>query len=174
MFKDMQQFLSSDVCLSCEGCCRFDKNKSDWRPKIGKSEEPVISDYLVSSEKIATRLVVEKGGYLEDKLCHGMYACKHFNPEDTTCGIYEVRPFECRLYPFVLTRLNNKVEVSVHLTCPYVQRTKDTREYYQYVEYLKEFFNKPEVGAFLKNNLHLFGKYSGYEDELLPVFAFNP
>jgi len=170
MFSDMKQFLSSDVCLSCEGCCRFDKGKSVWRPKVGEVEERPIIVNLPLSKKIESRSIFEKGGYLKDKLCHGMYACTFFNPDDTTCGIYHNRPFECRLYPFVLTRLENKPAVSVHLSCPYVQQKKGTPEYDQYVSYLKEYFKKAEVSSLLKENSHLFGDYAGYESELEWVF----
>jgi len=170
MFSEMKQFLSSDVCLSCEGCCRFDKEKSDWRPKVGTSEEEVITLNLPLAEKSQSRSLVEKGGYLNDKLCHGLYVCRFFNTDDSTCGIYRNRPFECRLYPFLLTRLQQKRAVSVHLSCPYVQEKKGTSEYDQYVLYLKEYFKKIEVNSLLRENPHLFGDYLGYEDELEWIF----
>jgi len=170
MFNEMKQFLSSDVCLSCEGCCRFDKEKSDWRPKVGKSEERSIASNLMLGEKAESKRLVERGGYLDDKLCHGLYACIFFNPDDSTCGIYHNRPFECRLYPFVLTRLEEKPAVSVHLSCPYVQEKKGTLEYDQYVCYLKEFLKTDAVDSLLRKNPHLFGDYLGYETELEWVF----
>lgn len=166
----MKQFLSSDVCLSCEGCCRFDKEKSDWRPKVGASEERSMIANLAPAEKIGSRALVEKGGYLTDKLCHGMYMCTFFNPDDSTCGVYHHRPFECRLYPFVLTRVEQKPVVCVHLPCPYVQKKKGTLEYDQYVLYLKDYFKKTEVHSLLKENPHLFGDYLGYEADLELVF----
>jgi Fe-S-cluster containining protein len=170
MFSDMKQFLSSKMCLSCEGCCRFDKGKSQWRPKVGDSEERAIIVNMPSTEKIGSRRLVEKGGYLNDKLCHGMYMCTFFNPDDSTCGIYHNRPFECRLYPFVLTRLKQKLSVCVHLPCPYIQEKKGTLEYDQYIFYLKEYLKKAEVNSLLKENSHLFGDYVGYEAELEWVF----
>jgi len=38
MFKDLPQCVPQGVCLSCDGCCRFDKRTSAWRPKIGADE----------------------------------------------------------------------------------------------------------------------------------------
>ncbi len=154
----MKQFFSSDVCLSCEGCCRFDREKSEWRPKVGKSE------------KIFAQTTIERGGYLDDKSCQGIYVCGFFNFRDTTCSVYHDRPFECRLYPFVLTCFNQKQAVSIHLSCPYVQEQKETEVYNQYVGYLKDFFLKPEVSTLLKKNPYLFGDYSGYESELEWIF----
>ncbi|MCK5180608.1 MAG: YkgJ family cysteine cluster protein [Candidatus Omnitrophica bacterium] len=170
MLTEMKQFLSSDVCLSCEGCCRFDKEKSDWRPKVGESEERAIVANLTVAEKIESKKLVERGGYLSDKSCHGMHVCTFFHSDDSTCRIYHNRPFECRLYPFVLTRLRQARAVSVHLSCPYVQEKKGTLEYDQYVGYLKELFQSPEVDSLLRKNAHLFGDYSGYEAELEWVF----
>jgi Fe-S-cluster containining protein len=170
MFNNMKQFLSSEVCLSCEGCCRFDKEKSDWRPKVGESEERSIIINLPLDKKIESRSIIEKGGYLKDKLCHGMFTCTFFNSDDSTCGIYHNRPFECKLYPFVLTKVDHRVSVSVHLPCPYVQQKKGSVAYDKYTMYLKELFQKPDVKLFLKENSHLFGDYLGYELELEWVF----
>lgn len=170
MLDKIQNFLSSDVCLSCEGCCRFDKEKSDWRPKVGQSEERPIMVSLSLDKKMCAQGLIEKGGYLKDKLCHGMYACTFFNPDDSTCGIYHHRPFECRLYPFVLTKLNQKQVVCVHLPCPYIQQKKEHKKYDEYAEYLKDFFQNPEIASFLEENPHLFGDYLGYEDELEWIF----
>ena len=108
MCSDMKQFLRSDVCLSCEGCCRFNKEKSEWRPKVTNAEIKLISE-----EKIASGERVEEDGYLNDKLCHGTHVCTFFNPEDSTCAIYDIRPFECRLYPFVLTKVDQAPAVDV-------------------------------------------------------------
>lgn len=171
MFNNMKQFLSSDVCLSCEGCCRFDKEKSDWRPKVGKSEEPPIVENLSDKQNAELKPhLFEKGGYIQDKLCHGLFTCVFFNSEDTTCGIYQNRPFECRLYPFVLTLKNNKPVVCVHLTCPYIQTEKDSPKYHEYVSYLKNLFQEEKTQSLLVTNPHLFGKYLGYENELEWVF----
>jgi len=170
MFDNIKQFLSSDVCLSCEGCCRFDKEKSDWRPKVGGGEEKSIKNSLPPDKNIELKKISEKGGYLNDKLCHGMYVCTYFNSEDSTCGIYHNRPFECKLYPFVLTKVNEKQAVSVHLACPYVKQKKNSVEYESFVNYLKQYFEREEVITLLKNNPHLFGDYCGYENELEWIF----
>jgi Fe-S-cluster containining protein len=163
MFENMKKFLLSDVCLSCDGCCRFDREKSDWRPKVGKVEAEALSEN-------GMKAAVEKGGYLQDKLCRDIYACTFFNLDDTTCTIYPTRPFECRLYPFVLTKKNGQQSVCVHLNCPYVDKNKGSEAYAEHIAYLKEFFREPEVVSLLRGNPHLFGDYLGYEDELEWIF----
>lgn len=173
MFSDMKQFLSSDICLSCQGCCRFDQEKSDWRPKVGELEERPILAHLPLDKKVESRGLIEKGSYLKDKLCQGTYMCTFLNPDDTKCEIYYYRPFECRLYPFVLTRLHKKPALSVHLPCPVVLQKKNTPAYDEYVDYLKTFFQKTEVLRLIRENPQLFGSYQGYENELEWVFDMS-
>ncbi|MCA9401080.1 MAG: YkgJ family cysteine cluster protein [Candidatus Omnitrophica bacterium] len=170
MFTDLKQFLSSQMCLSCDGCCRFDSLNNDWRPKVGAIE----ADHLIQNKKLkapASRAgIIDGGGYLPDKACHGLFMCEFFNLEDTTCAIYHHRPFECRLYPFVLTKRLDKNAVSVHLTCPYIMKMKGSSEYDRYVSYLKDYFTRNDLLVFLQENPHLFGEYPGYESELEEVF----
>ena len=66
--------------------------------------------------------------------------------------------------------IEEKLFVSVHLACPYIQENKESSKYEQYVDYLELFFKRNDVESFLKDNPHLFGTYVGYESELEKVF----
>ncbi|VAX35799.1 hypothetical protein MNBD_UNCLBAC01-324 [hydrothermal vent metagenome] len=158
----MKQFLSSKTCLSCEGCCRFLEQKSKWRAKVTVCEQKNISKCFP--------LKINSKGYLKDKPCHGKFACTFFNPKNTTCTIYDKRPFECSLYPFILTNRDNKPSVSVHLACPYIQDKKDSSEYTRYVIYLKKIFKTPKIQNLLKTNPFLFSDYGNDQIELEVVF----
>ena len=39
---DLQQFVPSQVCLSCNGCCRFKDEASVWRPRPASDEIEAI------------------------------------------------------------------------------------------------------------------------------------
>lgn len=165
MFKDFKKLITSDICLSCDGCCQFDGINNDWRAKAGEAEADIIVQ-----KAIAPKDIIADGGYLKEKLCHGIYVCEFFDTDTHKCGIYEDRPFECRLYPFVLTRCHDKPAVSVHLSCPYVQENSDSQSYEKYIIYLKKYFQRQDLKEFLQVNPHLFGDYRGYEKELAHVF----
>ena len=173
MISDMKQFVPSQVCLGCDGCCRFKEEDSAWRPRIAESEKKQISTKPGLAEKIFSKATIAEDGHLKAVACHGLYICNFFNPEHNTCGIYHARPFDCQLYPFVLTKDQEKIAVCVHLNCPYVQEKRKAEEFPRYVDYLKEFFVRAEVKTFLKKNPTLVGDYSPYREELEQIMVLN-
>ncbi|MCI0405004.1 MAG: phosphoribosylanthranilate isomerase [candidate division Zixibacteria bacterium] len=38
MPEELKQFVPQEVCLACDGCCRFKEDSSEWRPKVAKTE----------------------------------------------------------------------------------------------------------------------------------------
>ena len=172
MFASLKQFVPQEVCLSCDGCCRFKEHDSSWRPQMTKEEidrnaQSKLADLILSKDSI------EHNGYIKTVPCHGQHLCSFFNPEHNTCRIYTHRPFECQLYPFVLTKHNGQAKVSVHLSCPHIERTRTTAEFREYVSYLKEYFQQSSVRNFLKHNPALIGDYSEYSHELEDLFMVN-
>ena len=154
----IKQFVPSSVCLKCDGCCRFQLADSPWRPKTGQQEAVEGT---------------EKAGYVKTVARDGRHQCVHFNHDDNTCGVYAKRPFECSLYPFVLSKSSRGIELFVHLACPYVQENQLKPEIRDYADYLKEFFNQPRTKTFLKNNSRLLHDYSPYKKELQHLFSIE-
>ena len=170
MNNNLNQFVPSEVCLQCDGCCRFKEENSAWQPKMAKEEiaqlrKTGLADLILSKE------IFSQEGSIKTISCHGEHLCSFFNPQDHTCRIYSSRPFECRLYPFVLTRKNKQTVISVHRLCPFVQQKRSTRDFDDYVAYLKNFFQEKEILAFLKRNPDLAGDYSDYQAELEYLFS---
>lgn len=174
MTNDIKQFLSSKVCLSCDGCCRFKESDSSWRPKITaddiaqtvKSGSPSVvysKDTIAADGRLKT--VPDKA-----RTCH---FCCFFLPETNACRIYEFRPFECRLYPFLLTKKDGKNMMAVHLYCPFIQKTKNSPEFSRYVDYLRSFFSRGEIIAFMRENPSLVGDESNDQDELKHLFSIG-
>ena len=159
MIKDFPQFVSQEVCLSCDGCCRFAEKNSSWRPKVAR--EKIDECY---------RQELDEDGYIKATERRGRIQCVFFQPEDHTCHVYERRPFECRLYPFLLMRKGDDVAVGVHLSCPYIQEKWQETEFRHYVEELQRYFQKQEVLEFIRRNQELLGNYSGCEQEVERLF----
>lgn len=126
-----------------------------------------------ANDASSTHPVVDDDGYITTKQCHGLFICRFYNTENGECGVYQDRPLECRIYPFVLTQQEGKPAVSVHLECPYVQQTKGSAKYQEYVEFLQQYLADDERLAVLQSHPHLFGAYESSQDELETVFNLD-
>ena len=151
----LKQFVPSGVCLKCDGCCRFQSADSLWRPKWDKREFVDDQDYVTT--------IVDCGKHL----------CRFLNKADSTCRVYSDRPFECALYPFLLSRTAKGVSLYVHLACPYVQDMQTSKELQEYMLYLQDFFAMPATLNFLKHNTHLIHDYSLHEEEMKYVLTIQ-
>ena len=84
--------------------------------------------------------------------------CTFFDDKDNTCRIYDNRPFECQLYPFLLTNEHNKINVHVHLSCPHIQDHLSTDEFEKFRGELKTFFAKYIFVLFLQKCPRIYEK----------------
>ena len=163
MFPAFKQWVPSLVCLSCDGCCRFEDPESDWRPRLGRGEKPpVLTEVPVDSLK-------DDAGFFRTTAIDGIHYCLFLRREDNICRVYSARPFECQLYPFLLISEPPAVWLGVHLYCPYVQRKRQDERFTEYLATLKEFFASQEAQEFLRMNKGAFPDYraSRVEIELL-------
>ena len=151
----LKQFVPSEVCLKCNGCCRYKEADSAWRPKLGAGDQASLADLITAGDVLDTQ------AYIKTIQNCGEHFCKFLNGGDNTCGIYTKRPFECSLYPFILSKTPDAVKVYVHLSCPYVQdHLSRTRIMMHHVAYLKEFFRRADIREFLSRNKAMFHDYS--------------
>ena len=155
MSLSLKQFVPSSVCLKCDGCCRFQLADSAWRPKLG--EEEILKE-------------MDGAGFLKTIPSLGHHQCVYFNPSNNTCGVYQQRPFECALYPFILSQGNQGLKLFVHLACPYVQDQETKESFKQYELYLQEFFKQTHTKDFLRKNSRLLHDYSEFHQELKFLF----
>ena len=134
-----------------------------WRPKLGQGDQVHLADLITAGD-------IDAQAYIKTmEICHEHF-CRFLKTKDNTCNIYAKRPFECTLYPFILSQTLDAVKVYVHLSCPYVQDHQHRADFEVYVGYLKEFFQRGEIREFLELNKGMFHDYSRYEPELLHLF----
>jgi Fe-S-cluster containining protein len=163
----LKQFVTSEVCLKCDGCCRYKETDSIWRPKLGADDHKNLAALITAGD------VLDGRGYIKTIQSCGENFCRFLNGADNTCGIYTKRPFECSLYPFIISRDQDAVKVYVHLSCPYVQDHLSRADFDAYVAYLKEFFGRADIRDFLSRNKGMFHDYSAYAPELLHLFELS-
>ena len=87
-------------CESCGGKCCIGESGYIW---INAEEIATLVKFLNIEEEGLKSRYLEKFGYkfsIKEKEFEGEYACVFFNEELRNCGIYEVRPAQCRSFPF--------------------------------------------------------------------------
>lgn len=133
----IRNLIPNKICLACFGCCRFAEKDSIWGPA-------------------GIKLVPGKG--------QSSFLCSFLNPKNNKCRIYPHRPFDCRLYPFLLCRKGRKIFLSADSNCPYLEKHMRTREVKNYISYLLKFLNSKKAAKILKNNPQIIQEYPGLTD----------
>lgn len=163
----IKQFIPQEVCLKCKGCCRFSKVDSVWVPclleeeiqnLIDRKDIPAVS--ISINKRIMPILNPEGEGFI----------CPFLDIKENKCKIYEFRPFECQLYPFLLNLRGKKIILTVDLHCPYVKDKISTTEFRLYTEELVKFLNLPSQKRILLDNPQILVSY----EEVLEIIELSP
>lgn len=154
--QELKQFIPSEFCLKCTGCCRFAEQDSKWGPQLLNEEIAKVSPY---TKKIS--LLPNPG--------QGNFICQFLTAQNNKCKIYGMRPFECQLYPFLINRRGKKVFISVDLKCHFMKQVGHIEEYKKQVDYLHKYFSDSDNLNTLKNNPQAIQSY----DHILDVFELK-
>ncbi len=162
---DIKQLVPSETCLKCDGCCRFKAIDSPWRPKLGAGERQSLAMQITGQDWLDT------DGHIKSKEESGSCNCVFYNSSDHSCRIYHNHPFECKIYPYILShKKEGGIALYMHLSCPFIQDHLNTSTLKAYGQYLREFFQQAKTRAWLKDNMDLVHDYSAYHLELEHVF----
>jgi Fe-S-cluster containining protein len=107
----------SETCFDCSGCCIFTEADSPWIPYF-RSEE--IQQAVAAG--IAKESFPDLSGSRIRSIPYADLArCPALNPDTHECTLYEVRPLDCRLYPFLLMWNDAKeiIYLTLHEACPF-------------------------------------------------------
>lgn len=161
----MKQIIPQEVCLGCRGCCRFKQIDSAWSPCLLDEE---IQDLL--DKKIPPAFISSGKKLLPIPHPQGEgFICPFLDVKDNKCKVYSFRPFECRLYPFLINLRKGKVILTLDLNCPYVQEHLKTNEFKKYTAYLIAFLNSPAQAKLLKENPQIIQAY----EEVLDIIELE-
>ncbi|MBF0511687.1 MAG: YkgJ family cysteine cluster protein [Candidatus Omnitrophica bacterium] len=164
MILSFKQFVTSSGCLQCKGCCRYHEADSAFRPRVGQVDKDRLAEVFNES------LVLDTQSYVTTTPLGQGHLCRFLHHKDSTCGIYAQRPFECVLYPFILSKTVDALKLYVHLGCPFVQDHMAAQVFDEYKAYLKDFFGRYDFREFLIQNKDMFHDYTPYAPELLYLF----
>lgn len=155
----IKQLIPAGFCLKCQGCCRFKEMDSVWAPCLLEEEVQDLIDKDIPGAYINMQRRIRP---ISNPKGEG-FICAFFRVESNKCKIYNLRPFECQLYPFLINLRYKKVVLTVDLNCPYVTENLKTEEFREYVSYLTAYLNSPKQLEILKDNPQII---QAYEDVL--------
>jgi len=105
-----------NACESCEGNCCIGESGNIF---VTQSEIEAIAGHLELSMAEFRSDYLIKRGYkfsLQEKMMGESHDCIFFDREKKGCGIYEVRPQQCRTFPFWPYFKKNEAELRAE--CP--------------------------------------------------------
>src|SRR3989338_7615176 len=151
----IKQLIPAGYCLKCQGCCRFSEECSVWAPCLLDEEIQALldRDIPVASISAGKRLHPAPAG------SGGSFLCPFLDCQGNLCRIYDLRPFECQFYPFLLNLRHEKVLLTVDLNCPYARRHLNSPEFQGYTLWLTSFLNAPQQRKILRDNPQLLQAY---------------
>ncbi len=107
-------------CNNCNGNCCIGESGYIW---INSQEIQALSLHLkISVEDLKIRFlnkIAYKYSIKEVKLASNNYACCFFNLDKKQCSVYDVRPNQCRTFPFWDYFKENEEEV--YKECPAIK-----------------------------------------------------
>lgn len=156
----LEQIVPSEVCLSCDVCCRFLEQDSFLAPIFTQVEmEEVIENGVAANLFRPTA----DGKSAQIKLISNgdMYICPCFNPETSECTIYPIRPLDCQIYPFALmyNQEQTQVVLGVDMICPYSETEIQTEVFQHYIDDMADFVESDPVVEAIAANRQLIGPY---------------
>lgn len=118
----MRQIVHHEQCRRCRECCRFRANRQDFAPIFTAEELDAIRQ--VTDSMPAFVPFKDSGNIFQIQLAKAKiedpvypYVCPFLDEDKYECTIYDVRPFDCRIWPFIILKLSDTGEVKLaHFT----------------------------------------------------------
>lgn len=141
MMAKLKQWVPEDVCLSCDGCCRYAEKTTVWSPLFLYPEIVELTEKNIVPSCLFTHAGQGIGRPARINLIEakGSYLCPCFDLLENKCKIYRDRPLDCQLYPFLLVRKENEAFLALDEKCPYARKMLRTPGMRSYVQDLCEF-----------------------------------
>ena len=165
MFEELKPLLYYEYCERCRECCVFRDPEGVWTPRVTPSEAEELGRVSGRGAAILSapdRLKIVPSG--EGNQCVALDRAAY------RCTVYPSRPFECRLYPFLLSTEKDGVKLYAHLSCPYVQEKMHGREWADYMVTLRAFFSRADVRRYCLESRGIFPDYTGFGEQLVSLF----
>lgn len=152
------QLVPDAACFRCDVCCRFPEADSFLRPYF---TSPEISDAV--AQGVSESFFPDKSGSQVDLVKNPIgegYLCPAFDSKSGRCGIYDVRPLDCRLYPLALMwdASGREVLLGWDSKCPFM-RDAPSGAVREYGERLATFLADEAIAEAIVTHPRLIGRF---------------
>lgn len=156
----LYQIIPTEVCFSCDVCCRFLEADSPLAPIFTEAETEKLIAHGAALELFLPQ-ADGKSTQIQLKPYKDFYICPFFQPETSHCTIYPMRPLDCQLYPFALMFSEDESEVvlGVDTLCPFGEEHLETEAFQQHVRDVIKYVESDEVASQITANWRIIGDY---------------
>lgn len=156
----LYQIIPSEICFSCDVCCRFLESDSPLAPIFTEAEKQQV----ISQGADPTLFQPQADGrsaQIKLKPHKDFYICPFFESETSRCTIYANRPLDCQLYPFALmfNKDRSSVVLGVDLICPFSEAHLETEVFQQHIRHVIDYVESKVVMEQIATNWSLIGEY---------------
>ncbi len=154
----MKQIIHHDQCKRCGECCRFRESRQDFAPIFTVEELDAIRQ--VRDDMPEFNPFKETDNIFQIRLKEAQkptplypYVCPFLDEDAYSCTIYDVRPFDCRVWPFIVLRVQETGQVLLaHFTgssCLAMAEVQP-QDFSAYEAYMEEMVSSEDFLAFLR------------------------
>lgn len=105
----MKQIVKHEQCQRCRECCRFRADRQYFAPLFTKEEieqirqiRTELPEFVPYNEDRTVFQIKLNPAQIEDPIYQ--YVCPFLDEVNYACTIYDARPFDCRVWPFIVMR----------------------------------------------------------------------
>jgi Fe-S-cluster containining protein len=154
----MKQIIHHEQCKRCGECCRFREDRQDFAPiftveeldSIQQTRETLPEFLPFKGTDNIFQIQLKKA---EKPTPFYPYVCPFLDEEAYSCTIYDVRPFDCRVWPFIVLRVKETGQVLLaHFTgsaCLALAEVQP-KDFNAYDAYMGQMVTSEEFLAFLR------------------------
>ena len=156
----LYQIIPSEVCFSCDVCCRFLEADSPLAPIFTETErEKIVAQGADLS--LFYPQADGKSAQIQLKPYEDFYICPFFDPKTSHCTIYSIRPLDCQLYPFALmfSEGGSEVVLGVDTLCPFGEEHLETEIFQQHIHAVIDYIESEEITSQITANWSIIGDY---------------
>ena len=156
----LYQIIPSEVCFSCDVCCRFLAADSPLAPIFTERETAKVVAHGADPTLFRPQ-IDNTSAQIQLKRYKDFYICPFFDPETSHCTIYPIRPLDCRLYPFALmfNEDGSEVVLGVDTLCPFGEEHLETEAFQRHIRDVIDYIESETVIAEIAAHWSLIGDY---------------
>ncbi len=143
-----------NVCQKCRGCCKFKKDEEYFAPLFTLDEMKRINADKKMFKRKSERVFQIK--LVKSKFDENILVCPFLDENTHLCKIYANRPFDCKFWPFIFMKTNDKIQLGCFKKdyCEITKRMSD-EDFEKHLSSVFEWIKVNKVFDLIKNHPEL-------------------